>query len=782
MKKNFLIMMIMLLCSGFAFAQINTVRGFVPGAGTGNGNATDGYQTYAVFGQMFGNIDLNAANPYEVAEGLAQAQLIADTVEAVVGCGDSLKIGDFTLSAAAIDAIVAEFAADPTRPRDTFLTLQRTNAAIYNYDRLMVLHLFVCPCTIKDINTNEYEVVAIDNICWTKTNMRATTTCGGTEVVTKSYSTDVTPELDPATFGLLYTWENASKDSKCDSNYVTGICPCGWHLPTAAEVDTILKSYTNDLRSNGGYWVVPEGITNLTKFTAEPAGYFDSLATRFEGFHSEADFWYVATDSTCNADYFQIYYFCDKPKHEPRNVNTDAMSVRCVLDMIYDYHKDDPTPNPQPQPTPTKTCNVSSVTVTPDQNDPKSIMITITPVTAPLTAEDLASVKVTVTSYTVLNGAEAVEVTSNPETVNLDNLTADGTLTWTYNPTVGDQLQAITGIVNVDGVTSGSEICGAEESFNTAPVPTPDCPTLTLTPVDYGTIEGKITPYSANDNYSIDITGVYVGIQYMGDNDIDGSPMYDTISGEINETIDQDIVDQDGNFTWTFELDDYDVIRMSGAFEIEDCPQTFEFNTAQAETCDFTIGNLTANTNGVEVQVTNYNPEYFSVIEWEYAIDGQWAGTIYVDPSDITPGVDGVATITMPQLPVGAVIEDVVFELNWAYRVCNPEGNIIRVLDCPTYGVASVDQGDYTVYVPVTNYVSGMENSIDVSYTFYTSVDDQEGVTINASEVNVVNTNIGHSLEIKIVPEQIPGNPCGLQVNIQSWVCQGESQTLLICE
>lgn len=348
MKKNFLIMMIMVLCAGFAFAQNhNTVRGFVPGAGTGAGN---GDQTYAVFGQMFGNIDLNAANPYEVAEGLAQAQLIADTVEAVVGCGDSLKIGNFTLSAAAIDAIVAEFAVDPTRPRDTFLTLQRTNAAIYNYDRLMVLHLFVCPCTIDDYNGNPYDVVAIDNICWTKTNMRATTTCGGIDVVTKSYSTDVTPELDPATFGLLYTWENASKDSKCDSNYVTGICPCGWHLPTAAEVDTILKSYTNDLRSNGGYWVVPQGITNLTKFTAEPAGYYDSLATRFEGFHSEADFWYVATDSTCNADYFQIYYFCDKPKHEPRNVNTDAMSVRCVLDMIYDYRKDDPTPNPIPDP------------------------------------------------------------------------------------------------------------------------------------------------------------------------------------------------------------------------------------------------------------------------------------------------------------------------------------------------------------------------------------------------------------------------------------------------
>ena len=362
MKKNFLIMMIMLLCSGFAFAQINTVRGFVPGAGTGAGNND---QTYAVFGQMFGDIDENAANPYEVAEGLGQAQLIADTVEAVVGCGDSLIIDEFTLSVAAIQTIVNEFAADPTRPRDTFLTIQHPNAAIYNYDKLLVLHLFVCPCTIKDADTHEYEVVAIDNICWTKTNMRATTTCGGIDVVTKSYSTDVTPELNDSIFGLLYTWENASKASKCDSNYVTGICPCGWHLPTAAEVDTILNSYTNDLRSNGGYWVVPQGITNLTKFTAEPAGYFDSLATRFEGFHSEADFWYVATDSTCDANYFQIYYFCDKPKQEHRNVAMDAMSVRCVLDMIYDYHKDDPTPNPQPTP---PTCpTIGTVTQNGDQ-------------------------------------------------------------------------------------------------------------------------------------------------------------------------------------------------------------------------------------------------------------------------------------------------------------------------------------------------------------------------------------------------------------------------------
>jgi uncharacterized protein (TIGR02145 family) len=337
MKKNFLIMMIMLLCSGFAFAQINTVRGFVPGAGTGAGNND---QTYAVFGQMFGDIDFTAANPYEVAEGLAQAQLVADTVEAVVGCGDSLTIGEFHLSAAAIQQIVDEFTAAPTRPRDTFLTIQHPNIAIYNYDKLLVLHLFVCPCTIKDEDAepHTYDVIAIDNLCWTKSNMRSTTTCAGTTVETMSYTSEIVNSLDEETFGLLYTWENATKDSKCDSIYLTGICPCGWHLPTAEEVDTILKINTDALRTaEGNYWVVAENITNLTKFSAQPGGYYKGLAERFEGYHSEADFWFADNDTTCDPNYFQILYYCNLPKQEYRSVDTDAMSVRCVLDMIYDY-------------------------------------------------------------------------------------------------------------------------------------------------------------------------------------------------------------------------------------------------------------------------------------------------------------------------------------------------------------------------------------------------------------------------------------------------------------
>lgn len=340
MKKNFLIMMIMVLCAGFTFAQNhNTVRGFVPGAA--------GNQTYAVFGQMFGDIDFDA-KPYQAAEGLAQAQIVGDTLETVVGCGDSLSIGEFKLTVADVQKIVDEFTADR---RDTFLTIQHPNRAIYNYDQLLVLHLFVCPCTVDDADGNTYEVIAIDNThCWTKSNMRTTTNCAREAVKTMSYTSEIVSSLNVDTFGLLYKWNQAMTGSDCDSIYKTGICPCGWHLPTAAETARILEKNTDDLRSaEGDYWVVAENITNLTKFSAQPSGYYKGLAERFEGYHSEADFWFADNDSTCKPNYFQILYYCDKPKQEPRNDTADAMSVRCVLDMLYDYHKDDPTPNPNPE-------------------------------------------------------------------------------------------------------------------------------------------------------------------------------------------------------------------------------------------------------------------------------------------------------------------------------------------------------------------------------------------------------------------------------------------------
>lgn len=330
MKKNFLIMLLTVFCAGFAFAQNdNTVRGFVPGGTTGTGDN----QTYVVFGQVFGDIERGSL--YEVAEGLGQAQLISDTTELVIGCDDSVKIGNKYF-------VAKDFIKDPKEgTRDTFLTVQVPNDAIHNYDAMHVYHVFVCPCVATDCDGNDYDVFAFNNLCWTKTSMRtgSANCCGGdrTDVSDTTYSTDITPTVNDSIFGRLYTWEAVLAGQECNPDtFLQGICPCGWHIPTAAEIDTILNTLTDDLRSTNGHWVVA-GANNKTKFTAEPSGFYNTASQRFEGYHSEVDFWYVGEN--CTPEYFQILYYCDSVKFEHRNT-TDALSVRCVKNML-DEEEDD---------------------------------------------------------------------------------------------------------------------------------------------------------------------------------------------------------------------------------------------------------------------------------------------------------------------------------------------------------------------------------------------------------------------------------------------------------
>lgn len=324
-------MLLTVFCAGFAFAQTTpdnaTVNGFVPGAGTGQ----DGqYQTYAVVGQVFGII--NVENGYEVAAGHAQMQIEADTLLPIIlKCGDAINVYPFN-SVYTADKIAEIFGEDGSF--DTVLTMQFPNIATYNYDSLYVLQILGCNCKVKDKSNNQYDVLIENNICWTRTNMQSTTTCEGNEIDAKQYSTDATPSLDGATFGYLYTWAEATQNDECDSAYIQGICPCGWHIPTAEEMTLWLSQSAPALRANDpDNWIAGES-TNESHFAAQPAGYFNSIANRFEGYTTEADFWFVGEECTPSA--MQILYYCNVPMTLPRNAN-DALSVRCAKDLNYDF-------------------------------------------------------------------------------------------------------------------------------------------------------------------------------------------------------------------------------------------------------------------------------------------------------------------------------------------------------------------------------------------------------------------------------------------------------------
>lgn len=326
MKKNFLIMLLTVFCVSFAFAQttVETVNGFVPGAGTGNNNT---HQTYAVVGQVFGIIAVE--NDFEVAAGHAQMQIVADTLlPIIVNCGDAINVPPFVLSADSVKKLFAN-----GKHLDTFLVKQYPNEATYNYDTAVVLHVLGCNCEIADNENHLYEVLLVEDVCWTTPNLQSTKDCNGEDIEYKQYSNEVTSALDPATFGYLYTWAAATKNTTCDSVYVQGICPCGWHIPTAAEMQTWISQNTPALRANNpDNWIAGES-TNTTGFSAQPAGYFNSNANRFEGYTTEADFWYVGDNCTPSA--MQILYYCNVPMTLPRNAN-DALSVRCAKDLRYD--------------------------------------------------------------------------------------------------------------------------------------------------------------------------------------------------------------------------------------------------------------------------------------------------------------------------------------------------------------------------------------------------------------------------------------------------------------
>ena len=130
---------------------------------------------------------------------------------------------------------------------------------------------FTCgTSTVSDHEGNVYNTVQIGNQCWTKENLRTTTSPStGTYIITNSetgltytgkqacwYNNDSTTYA-PMNYGLLYNW-NAAVDtfntaygetsvhtgpsyavSVTFNGHRRGICPVGWHLPSDAEWTTM---------------------------------------------------------------------------------------------------------------------------------------------------------------------------------------------------------------------------------------------------------------------------------------------------------------------------------------------------------------------------------------------------------------------------------------------------------------------------------------------------------------------------------------------------------------
>ncbi|MBO6052065.1 MAG: hypothetical protein J6P65_08845 [Bacteroidales bacterium] len=154
---------------------------------------------------------------------------------------------------------------------------------------------------VKDYNNeHSYSVIQIGSQCWMAENMRSTKYTDGNSVSGK-YAPD-NSESNVAEYGYLYDFSAAMHGSTTTG--AQGICPVGWHMPSKAELETMMN--------NGGFGTVAK------------AGFFTGT---YDGFASEVGFW-STTQGEFEA-YKCLWYdnnsFLD---FEPEY----AVSVRCVRD------------------------------------------------------------------------------------------------------------------------------------------------------------------------------------------------------------------------------------------------------------------------------------------------------------------------------------------------------------------------------------------------------------------------------------------------------------------
>ena len=305
-------------------AQPNTMRGFVAGAITQE-------NTYSVLGQPF--VGQSAGYGFQVSEGIAQTQLVRESYQAAVHEGDGYNQHGFSFPVNTPSGVYQNL-------------LYAVHGAQFNYDllknlKLIVLGSFVCGDLVYDGDLNDYPTVLVAGYCWTQKNLRALHYADGISPISNAvvyHSSGSANENDNlSTFGRLYSWYSAvnipegSMDAPVtdDNGYVQGACPNGWHIPTMLEINALQTIATVEL-SSPDTWLQPNDNVGGELYSALASGVYNSNHNRFEGLHTQTDFWSVMGDaSNSKGTALQLTYYCDGPMLV-QLPTADALSVRCV--------------------------------------------------------------------------------------------------------------------------------------------------------------------------------------------------------------------------------------------------------------------------------------------------------------------------------------------------------------------------------------------------------------------------------------------------------------------
>ena len=307
-----------------AMAQTQTSNGFNAGSVTENGIS-------AVLGQPFDGI--YSGGGYEVTEGVAQAQLVTETYGANVAYGAGYHDMWFDFDASTAEGI-------------HYGTLYIPHGTPKKYDLLKKLTLNVlgstaCGNPVVDADGYVYNSVEVAGYCWTQSNLRPRHYADAAHTAIERAGVYNAPGFDDEatnenTYGRLYTWysavnlpEDGSGTLVPDAHgYVQGLCPDGWHIPTAVEKAALDALSSEDIRT-AELWVMPNGNTNSTGFTSLPAGMYNAATARYERILLDTGYWSVADGTSAPATATELPYYCNAPQSVTPTA-TDMLSVRCV--------------------------------------------------------------------------------------------------------------------------------------------------------------------------------------------------------------------------------------------------------------------------------------------------------------------------------------------------------------------------------------------------------------------------------------------------------------------
>lgn len=216
---------------------------------------------------------------------------------------------------------------------------------------------------VYDIDGNIYNTIVIGDQCWMAENLRTTRYANGIEINNGTYASTYVPfryappytvyQVDP--YGYLYNWSavmQGQASSTTNPSGVLGICPLGWHVPSAAEWTQLVDYLQNHnaYRCGGAHDAVAKSLASITRwqssetgctvgnqqtdnnstgFGAVPTGYYNS--GNFNVFSQSAYYW-SATSSDNNKALCRYLNKNSGLVNSSSESTALGFSVRCLRD------------------------------------------------------------------------------------------------------------------------------------------------------------------------------------------------------------------------------------------------------------------------------------------------------------------------------------------------------------------------------------------------------------------------------------------------------------------